>query len=154
MKNRYCVSSVARSILALFSLFCAVSFTAVVIAMPAAFEPQGISGYIALILFPLFCLAITAVCFPGPLRLAAARFLSACVFALSIGYVISEIGEPLPRLSSYRRSDTNLINALLFFAVFGLPAARYLFSGKFSQTFTHQTTKKKARKSRHDNFPS
>ena len=125
------MSRTARWIIALFSLFCAASFTYVVVSAPNTFEPRGVLGHLSLYLFPVFCLAITVTCFRGPLRNIAARFLSGCVFALTIAYIVSEIGSPLPRLASYRRSDHNLLNALLCFAVFGLPAAAVLFRGTF-----------------------
>ena len=117
------MSAGARWTIAIFSLFCAVSFAYVALAMPGALEPKGIVGQLLVFLFPLFCLAITVSCFSGPLRNIAARFLGGCVFALSIGYIASEIGNPFPNLSNYRRSDTNIVNAILFFVVFGLPVS-------------------------------
>ena len=133
------MSSTARWIIAGFSLFCAVSFA--VMAFISPLEPTGIIGWFVVLLFPLFCLAITVVCFPSRFGSIAARFIGGCVFALSIVYIVSEIGKPLPTLSNYRRSDTNIINALFFFIIFGLPAGYVAFAGLLEKIIGKQKVK-------------
>ncbi|RYG59574.1 hypothetical protein EON80_25575 [bacterium] len=121
----------AEWIIAFVGVFYAAAFTYIFFFMPGG-EPRGTSGQIIAVLMPMICLAISVACFENPLRKLASRFIAGCVFAVTVFYLLSEVGKPLPDLLNYQRSDTNILNAILAFAAFGVPAGRYLLTGRFS----------------------
>ncbi len=118
------MSATARWIIATVGALCAISFAAVaVLVPPGAMNRPGLWGMAG------FCSLIVVACFPGRFRLMAIRLLGASVCAVYIWYIIREVGHPLPRLRSYRQSDTNLVNAIIGFIVFGIPGGLVALSG-------------------------
>lgn len=77
-----------------------------------------------------FLLLIAAACVRGPLQAVAGRLIAVSVFAMCVGYIVSEIGRPLPTLRTYRHSGTNPVNAVLAFCTFGLPAGYFALKGR------------------------
>ncbi len=81
-------------------------------------------------LFGAFCLGIALVCF---LRSRAANFVGGLIAAGIVGvglvYLASELIHG-PIFAS-RRSNTSIINAVLFLVVFGFPAVKYVLATRF-----------------------
>lgn len=122
------MSATARWTIAIIGLLCAASFAAVALLSPPDSLTErnrwGIWGMV------VFCALFPFVCFPGPLRSTASRLIGAAIFLTCVAYIVSEVGQPLPALGTYRRSDPNLINAALAFVVFGIPAGYVAVTGR------------------------
>ncbi len=118
------MSATACWIIAAVGAVCAVSFAAVAIIVP-----PGAMNRAGLWMIAAFCSLIALACFESRVRMMAIRLLGASVCAVYVCYIISEIGHPLPSLRTYRKSDTNLVNALLGFIVFGVPGGCIALSG-------------------------
>lgn len=118
------MSATARWLIAAVGALCAVSFAAV-----ALIVSPGEMNRFALWCMVAFCTLIVLACFKGRVRMVAIRLLGACVCAVYIGYIVSEVGHPVPTLRNYRRSDTNLINAVVGFVVFGIPGGCIALAG-------------------------
>jgi hypothetical protein len=81
-------------------------------------------------LFGAFCFAIALVCF---LRGRAAHFVGGLIATGVVGAGLAYLAGMLMRgpVFAGRRSDTSLINAVLFLAVFGFAATKYLLATRF-----------------------
>ncbi len=106
------------------SFFAGLFGVVMVLIAPGAEKPIG------LYLFGVFCIAIAVVCFVrGRTQRVIGSFIASAVLALTTWYLISEIfGGPVV---SGSRSSPLVVNAVLAFAAFGLPAALYLRRAKF-----------------------
>jgi hypothetical protein len=60
----------------------------------------------------------------------AGRIVAACIFAMYAGYIVVEIGTRQPALSTYSQSQASLLNAIIGFVVFGLPAGYFALNGR------------------------
>jgi len=80
--------------------------------------------------FGAFCLAIAVTCFTsGRLADFFGSLIGTSVFLVAIWYVVSVLFEG--PLATGRRSEPSIVNALLFFAAFGLPAAAFVWKARF-----------------------
>lgn len=81
-------------------------------------------------LFGAFCFAIALVCF---LRGRAASFVGGLIatgiVCTGLAYLVSELIHGT--IFTSRRSDSSIVNAVLFLIMFGLPAAKYVLATKF-----------------------
>jgi hypothetical protein len=120
------VSTVSRIVIALFSLFCGLSF---IWLAAEGFIPNAAGGYIV----GGVCVAIAVMCLSTELRPFIARIIGAAVFLGCCGYLYSELTHPHPIIQrrAYHKSDTNPLNATLAFIAFGLPAGFVAVTGKF-----------------------
>ena len=119
------MDSVTRWLIAIVGIVFGIGFASVPFVMPDA-KPIA---KLVMWGFAAFCGLMSVACLSERARPLAGRLIAATIFAASLGYIYSEIGRPLPE--QYRRSEPNLINAIFFFIVFGLPAAYVMFTGKF-----------------------
>lgn len=120
------MSTGSRLVIALFSLFCGLSF---IWLAAEGFIPNAAGGYIV----GGVCVAIAVMCISAELRPFMARIVGAAVFLGCCGYLYSEITHPHPivQRGAYHKSDTNLVNAFFAFAFIGLPAGFVAATGKF-----------------------
>ena len=115
------LSPFARFIIGIFSaLFGAVM---VLIAPPT---DKAVSFYA----FGIFCFLISAACVTkGRARQFVGSVIGTMLLILSGWYLYSELtGGPF---FSGRRGEPSVVNALLFFAAFGIPGAAYAIKTKF-----------------------
>jgi endonuclease/exonuclease/phosphatase (EEP) superfamily protein YafD len=118
------MSVAARWTVAISALLLAAAMVAVqVSAPPGTLNPAGTWVVVGVLL------VIGVVCFPGPLQRPAARLLGTGVFLLCCWYVADQARVPRP--AEYRDGDTNLVNAVLAFLFFGVPAAYVAATGEF-----------------------
>ena len=81
-------------------------------------------------IFGFFCLAISVVCVTrGRLQRFFGSMVAASVFAVTAWYLCIEVSGG--RLISGSRASPSILNAILAFTTFGVPAAIYLFSARF-----------------------
>jgi len=125
------MSTGSRIVIALFSLFCGLSFFWLV---AEGFIPNAAGGYIV----GGVCVTIAVMCLSAELRPFIARIVGAAVFLGCCGYLYSEITHPhsIIQRGAYHKGDTNPLNAALAFVFIGLPAGFVAFTGKFP-TWTH-----------------
>ena len=120
----------ARWTIACVAVACSVSFAYVAFTVP-----PGVLNRQGLWIISAFCALLAVACFPGRFRMVAVRLVGASVCAVYIGYIISEIGQPLPTLSNYSHGNTNLVNALIGFIEFGVPGGCIAIWGGSSKHF-------------------
>jgi len=108
----------------ILSFFAGLFGVVMVLIAPGAAKPIG--HY----LFGAFCLGIAVVCFVrGRAQRIIGSFIASAVLAVAGWYLFTEISGGV--MHSGLRSRPSVINAILAFVVFGLPAAAYLRKARF-----------------------
>jgi hypothetical protein len=110
-------------------IFCLV-FAGLTLSIPLTMPESGVPLSKSLIVVAVL-LVIALACFPGRFQKALVRLIAAGVFLGCVAYIVVEAGKPLPDLANYRRSDTNIVNALIAMVIFGVPAAYVAVKGEF-----------------------
>jgi len=94
------------------------------LAAPSAPKPMLLS------LIGVFCIAIFLACvLKGRLRQFVGSCIGLCVFSIAIWYVYSQVSSG--PLYSSSRSESSVVNSLLFLFFFGFPSIAYVFKTKF-----------------------
>lgn len=81
-------------------------------------------------MFGAFCLLIAFVCATqGRVRQFIGSLIGFAIFAIAFWYVCTELATGV--FWSDRRSEPSIVNALMFFAAFGIPGAIYAYKVRF-----------------------
>lgn len=81
-------------------------------------------------LLAIFCFFIAAACFTkGRKRQFVGSCIAACIVAVTGWYIAEQVNEG--PIHSGERTEPSIINAVLCFGVFGMPALVYLFKARF-----------------------
>jgi hypothetical protein len=106
-------------------------------AMAAGFAWAGASGLVpssgALYVLAVVCVLIAVAGVSKTVGPIAGRILGAGAFALCVAYLISQLHTPgTADITSYRRSQPNLPNAIIALVVFGIPGLIYAITGRWT----------------------
>lgn len=81
-------------------------------------------------LFGAFCLFITVACFTkGRVRQFVGSSIGSAIFIMGLVYLVSELAGGV--FWSGRRSESSVLNALMYLIFIGVPGAAYAFKARF-----------------------
>ena len=88
------------------------------------------AGAVYYYMFGAFCLMIAIACVTkGRVRQFVGSLIGCAVFAIAIWYVVTEVAAGVFR--SHSRGEPSVLNAIMFFIVFGIPGGAYAYKAGF-----------------------
>lgn len=107
-----------------------IGFFAGLFGIVMIFVASQMADAMSLYMFGVFCLLIAFVCVTkGRVRQFVGSLIGCAVFAIAIWYVITEVAAGV--FWSDSRSEPSVLNAIMFFIVFGIPGAAYAYKVRF-----------------------